>query len=356
MGSSKKSKRSQPFKKIALLVGGVGVICALYWGINLYNRVYRSNVDLKGEKVAHVCIPTGSDFNAAMATFKASGFIKDFDSFERYANARGYFKKVRPGRYKLTKGMSNHQILDIIQSGMQDPVKVSINNIRTKERLAAILGKYLEPDSTKIIALLNSDTVTAAYGLKPETIITLFVPNTYELYWNTTPEDLLARMKKESDSFWSKKSRQQKADSMGYSRDQVFTLASIVNSETNSVPEMPTIASVYLNRLKKGMLLQADPTVKFAVGDPTIRRILNKHLSFNSPYNTYMYKGLPPGPIAIPSISAIDAVLNSAKTDYLYFCAKADFSGVHAFAVTHDDHIKNAQAYQRALNERNIKK
>lgn len=356
MRKIRSSKKAHPFRKLVAAVGVVGLMVALVWGYNLYSRVYKPNVSLGGKKSVHVCIPTGSDFNAAMSIFKSSGYVKDFDSFERYANARGYYKKIRPGRYKIVKGMSNHKLLNMLQSGTQDPVQFSFNNIRTKERLAAVIGKYLEPDSLKMIALFNSDSITAKYGLTPETIITLFVPNTYELYWNLSAEDLLNRMKKESDTFWSKKNRQSKADSMGYTREQVFTLASIVNQETNYVPEMPTIAGVYLNRLKKGMLLQADPTVKFAVGDASIRRVLNKHLSFDSPYNTYRYKGLPPGPIAIPSIPAIDAVLNSKNTTYLYFCAKADFSGVHAFASTETEHNRNAQAYRQALNKRNIKK
>lgn len=356
MSSSKKSKGKHPLRRVVIAVGLVGVCAALIWGYVQYTRVYQNNVELGEKKSAYVCIPTGSDFASTMSIFKESSYIKDFDSFERYANVRGYFNKIRPGRYKLVKGMSNHRLLNMLQSGMQEPVRLAINNIRTKEKLASIIGKNLEPDSLKIITLLNSDSVAASLGMTPETIISLFIPNTYEMYWNISASDLIGRMKKEYDGFWSKKGRQHKADSMSLTREQVITVASIVDEETNYSPEMPTIAGVYLNRIKKGMLLQADPTVKFAIGDPTIRRILNRHLVFDSPYNTYKYKGLPPGPIALPSIEAIDAVLNSHKTDYLYFCAKADFSGAHAFATNEADHLKNAREYQAALNKRNIKK
>ncbi|WP_320052315.1 endolytic transglycosylase MltG [uncultured Acetobacteroides sp.] len=357
MASAKQKKPAKtPLKKIAITVAIAAFSIALFFGIRLYTRVLMPNVDLGGKKSAHILIPTGSDYNAVAAIFRQSGYIKNFNTFESYAEKKGYAQKVKPGRYKLVAGMSNRRLLNMLISGNQDPAQIYINNIRTKEKLASILGKQLEPDSLAIVTMLNSDSVAKSIGMTPETIISLFIPNTYELYWNVTPNDILKRMKKEYDKFWGEKNRQHKADSMGLSREQVITVASIVDEETNYVPEMNTIAGVYLNRLKKEMLLQADPTVKFAIGDPTIRRILNKHLSFDSPYNTYKYKGLPPGPIALPSIEAIDAVLNSAKTPYIYFCAKADFSGAHAFAVTKEEHEKNAQVYQAALNKRNIKK
>ena len=357
MGSAKqmKSKRT-PFKIIAIASAMAVFVIVAFFGIRLYSRVFMPNVDLGEKKSAHIFIPTGSDYNAVIIIFKQSGYIKDFDTFENYAEKKGYPQKVKSGRYKLVAGMSNRKLLNMLISGNQDPAQVYINNIRTKEKLSSILGKQLEPDSLAIITMLNSDSVAKSMGMTPETIISLFIPNTYEFYWNVTPDDILKRMKKEYDKFWSEKNRQHKADSMNLSREQVITIASIVDEETNYIPEMNTIAGVYLNRLKKGMLLQADPTVKFAIGDPTIRRILNKHLTFDSPYNTYKYQGLPPGPIALPSIEAIDAVLNSAKTPYIYFCAKSDFSGAHAFAVTKEEHEKNAQQYQAALNKRNIKK
>jgi UPF0755 protein len=357
MGSAKQRKSTKaPFKKIAAAAAIAVLAVGLFFGVKVYTRMLMPNVDLGGKKSAHLLIPTGSDYNAVVAIVKASGYIKNVGTFESYAEEKGYPKKVKPGRYKLVAGMNNRRLLNMLISGNQDPAQIYINNIRTKEKLASILGKQLEADSLTIITLLNSDSVAQSIGMTPETIISLFIPNTYEFYWNVSPADLIGRMRKEYDKFWSEKSRQQKAASMGLTREQVITVASIVDEETNYTPEMNTIAGVYLNRLKKGMLLQADPTVKFAIGDPTIRRILNKHLSFDSPYNTYKYQGLPPGPIALPSIEAIDAVLNNAKTPYLYFCAKADFSGAHAFAVTQEEHEKNAQVYQTALNKRNIKK
>lgn len=353
MGSVKQ-KRS--VKKIAVIVAVALFGVAMFFGLRLYTNMFMPNVDLKGDKHAHILIPTGSSYDDVIAILKEKGYIKNLERFQKYAEEKGYDKKVKPGRYKLISGMSNRRMLNMLISGSQDPARVYINNIRTKEKLASVLGKQLEPDSLAIVTMLNSDSVAQSIGMTPETIISLFIPNTYEFYWNVTPSEILSRMKKEYDGFWSKNQRQQKADSLGLTREQVITVASIVDEETNYTPEMNTIAGVYLNRLKKGMLLQADPTVKFAIGDPTIRRILNKHLTFDSPYNTYKYQGLPPGPIALPSIEAIDAVLNRANTPYLYFCAKADFSGAHAFAVTKEEHEKNAKLYQAALNKRNIKK
>lgn len=357
MTSSKKQKsKANAYKRIAIAAGTLGLVVAIVYGAMFYIKVLQPNVDLGDKKSAHILIPTGSDFNAVLAILKSDGYIVNLDRFTSYANERGYYKKIKPGRYKLVDGMSNRKLLNMLISGNQDPAQVYINNIRTKEKLASVLGKQLEPDSLAIITLLNSDSVARSIGMTSQTIISLFIPNTYEFYWNVTPSEILQRMKKEYDGFWKQNGRQQKADSLGLTREQVITVASIVDEETNYTPEMPTVASVYLNRLKKGMLLQADPTVKFAIGDPSIRRILNKHLAFDSPYNTYKYAGLPPGPIALPSIEAIDAVLKPAKTPFIYFCAKADFSGAHSFAVTKQEHETNARAYQAALNARNIKK
>lgn len=357
MGSAKKKKATKsPLAKIVMAIAAIGFAGVAIYGIRLYMLMFMGNVDLGDKKSAHVLIPTGSSYEAVMSILKKDGYIKNFDSFEKYAEQKGYSRKVKPGRYKLTNGMNNRTLVNMLIAGNQDPAQVYINNIRTKEKLASILGKQLEIDSLKVINMLNSDSVAKSIGMTPDNIISLFIPNTYEFYWNVSPAEIIKRMKKEYDAFWEKDLRQQKAAAMGLTREQVITVASIVDEETNYSPEMSTIAGVYLNRIKKDMLLQADPTVKFAIGDPTIRRILNKHLSFDSPYNTYKYKGLPPGPIALPSIEAIDAVLKNTPTPYLYFCAKADFSGAHAFAATKEEHEKNARTYQAALNQRNIKK
>ncbi|MDD2294171.1 MAG: endolytic transglycosylase MltG [Bacteroidales bacterium] len=259
---------------------------------------------------------------------------------------------IEPGLYQLKKGMNNKLIVRTLVNGWQTPTNLVISGyIRSRERLAAILGSKLEADSVSFITALNNETLMESYGFNNDTYLGMIIPNTYEVYWTITPVDLLDRMKKEYDNFWNEE-RVEKANLIGLSKDQVSTLAAIVIEESKYVPEQPTIAGVYMNRLKKGMPLQADPTVKFAINDPKVKRILQKHLQIDSPYNTYKYKGLPPGPITIPPVSALDAVLNYEHHNYIYFCAKATFDGQHNFASSYSQHLQNARAYQRAFTER----
>jgi UPF0755 protein len=241
----------------------------------------------------------------------------------------------------------------MLRSGRQEAVNLVFNNIRTNEQLAGKLGKQIEADSSSLIMFFNNPQLLADFNTSPEELRLLFIPNTYKIWWNTSPEKLMQRMKDEYEKFWNEE-REAKANEAGLSRKEVSIIASIVEEETNKKDERPTVASVYVNRVRKGMLLQADPTVKYAVGDFTIKRVLNKHLTIDSPYNTYKYTGIPPGPICIPSISSIDAVLENKQTDYLYFCAKEDFSGYHNFAKNLEDHLANARIYQKALNKRKI--
>ena len=251
--------------------------------------------------------------------------------------------------------MSINTLLNKLRSGNQDAQSVTIGKFRTKESLAGRLAKKFEFDSAQMLASMNDNELMQSFGLNSEQALALFVPNTYEFYWNTSPEDLLQRMSKESDRFWND-GRNKKLEATGLSRVQAIILASIVDEETNMNDEKANIASVYLNRLRKGMLLQADPTVKFALQDFSLRRILNKHLQYDSPYNTYIYKGLPPAPICIPSAASIDAVLENKNTNYYYFCAKEDFSGYHNFASSIEEHNINATKFRNALNQRKIYK
>ncbi len=271
------------------------------------------------------------------------------------ADSVGFAVKAKPGHYVLEKGMSRRAIRKMLERGLQTPVRLTFNNIRTLDRLAGALARQTEPDSLAWLAMLEEGPLADSLGFAPHTFLAMFIPNSYEVYWNTTPRRLAERMKKEYDRFWTPE-RLAKAEALNLTPVEVSTLASIVYEETKMSDEMPRVAGVYLNRLRRGMPLQADPTVKFAVGDPTIRRVLNRHLTVDSPYNTYLHRGLPPGPIAMPSIRTIDAVLNPEKHDYLYFCAAPDFSGYHLFARNLAAHNRNAQAYARALNQAGIRR
>jgi UPF0755 protein len=249
--------------------------------------------------------------------------------------------------------MSNNELINMLRSGRQEPVSLTFNNLRTEKQLAKRLDSQLEMDSKSIMEFFNSDSVAKAYGFDKYTLKCLFIPNTYEVYWNISVKDLFDRMQKEYNDFWSNK-RVRHAESLGMSKAEIITLASVVNEETRKDDEKKRIAGVYVNRLEKGMRLQADPTVVYAVGNFSIQRVLKKHYRIDSPFNTYKYGGLPPGPICFPEISSIDAVLNYEKHNYLYFCAKPDFSGYHNFAKTLKQHNRNAELYRRELNKRKI--
>ena len=266
-----------------------------------------------------------------------------------------YPNRVKAGKYRLEPDMNNRTLINKLGGGIQEPVKLRFENIRLKENFAAHLAQQLEPDSIAFINLLNDESLAASYGFDTANFFSMFVPNTYEFYWNTSAERFIERMQQEYEKFWNEQ-RREKAAGLNLSLQEVSTLASIVKGEALHVDEMPTIAGLYINRLRKGMLLQADPTVIFANNDFTIRRVLYRHLRTDSPYNTYLYRGLPPGPIMMPSIASIDAVLNHQQHNYIYMCAKDDFSGYHNFAVTQAEHSINARKFQQALNERNIKR
>ncbi|MBR3454333.1 MAG: endolytic transglycosylase MltG [Bacteroidaceae bacterium] len=273
-----------------------------------------------------------------------------FDLSAKLLRMKGHYK----GRYAVEPEASMMSVLRMVRNHAQSPVKVVVPSVRTMPDLAGRVAKQLMIDSTELVRLLTSDSVMASLGYDQQTFPGMMIPNTYEMYWDVSADNFLLRMKKENDNFWNKE-RQTKAQALGLNANQVATLASIVDSESAYNPEKPRIAGLYINRIKKGMLLQSDPTVIYAIGDFTIRRVLNRHLEVDSPYNTYKYKGLPPGPIRIPSIAGLDAVLNHENNNYLYMCAKEDFSGSHNFAVTYAEHQANARRYVKALNERGIK-
>lgn len=319
----------------------------------LVKAIFSSNVLVGGGEIAYINVHTGSDFDDLKQLLYNKGLIKNRWTFEWLATQQGLSKSVKPGRYKLRKGMSNFELVRILAGGRQEPVRVVINSVRTKEQLAHKISSQIEADSVELLKLLNNSEFLGCFGVKPETAFLLIIPNTYELWWNTSARTFITRMASESEKFWNSE-RKQKATQIGLTRAEVVTLASIIEQETNQNDEKPRIAGVYINRLKKGWPLQADPTLKFAHGDWSIRRITGYHMLIDSPYNTYKYSGLPPGPICLPSISSIDAVLNYERHNYLFFCARDDLSGYHVFSNTYEQHMQNAARYQRALNRRGI--
>lgn len=298
---------------------------------------------------------TNDTYTDVLHRIRTDKIVKDPVLFDYAAKAMNYQDNINPGKYKLTPGMSNRTLIGNLRGGYQEAVKLRFANIRLKENLAGLLGSNFQADSAQFSALLNNAGVAEQYGFTEDNFYTMFIPNTYEIYWNTSPDKVIERLNEEYKKFWTPE-RLEKAKAQNLTPQEVSVLASIVRGEALHNDEMPMIAGLYLNRLKKGMLLQADPTVIYANNDFTIRRVLNKHLTIDNPYNTYRYKGLPPGPINMPPIVAIDAVLNPAKHDYIYMCAKEDFSGYHAFATTVAEHLVNARKFQKALDDRNIKK
>jgi len=344
-----KMKKS-PIRKYIILSTIFIIIIILIISSNTYKRIYSSNIN-KGSY--YLYITTGSEFKDVVETLKQDSILKDLNSFIWLAEKKNYPNHVYPGRYKIDSMMNNNDIIDKLRSGFQDPVRLVFNSTRTREQLAGKVSKQIEADSLSLIRLFYSDTMISKYGFKPETFTCIFLPNTYEVWWNISAEKFIERMHKEYLQFWNDE-RKEKAAKLNLSPEEITTLASIVDEETYFNDEMPSVAGLYINRLRKRMHLQADPTLKFALGDFTIKRVLNIHKQIDSPYNTYKRYGLPPGPISIPSISAIDAVLNYESHSYLYMCAKPDFSGYHNFAKTLSQHNINAREYQRALNKERI--
>jgi len=331
---------------IAAIVGG-------FYAYHIYKNMYTSNVIIPDKGEVHLYLPSNASYSELTDSLLALNVLQDADGFQWLAGKKSLPETFSSGHYILRDGMSNNEIINTIRAGRQVPVKVVFHNVRTVEELAGIISGQLELDSAGMASLLNDNNYISSLGYTKETIPALFIPNTYEFYWTTNAEEFISRMQKEHDRFWNE-SRMEKAVRAGLSPIEISTLASIIDEETSKNDEKSKIAGVYINRLKRGIPLQADPTIKFALGDPTIKRVLSSYLTIDSPYNTYKNAGLPPGPIRIPSIAAMEAVMNYQKHEYLYFCAKADFSGYHAFAKTLTQHLRNAKKYQQALNKKRI--
>lgn len=329
---------------VLLIIGLIGA----YW---VYGIIFKDNI--KFSEPTSLYIKTATNYNDLKDQLKNIDALNSWTGFEMLAEKMNLDNNIHPGHYVINETLSNVALVRKLRGGHQDPVKVTFNKHRTIEDLANTLSQQIEPDSAAFVTLLKDSIYLKQHNLDSTTILAHFIPNTYEVYWNTSAEKFTEKMMKASNTFWNDE-RLAKADSLNLSKLEVITLASIVEEETNKTDELGRVAGVYLNRLKKGWHLQADPTVKFAVNDFTLKRILNKHLKTDSPYNTYKVTGLPPGPICLPSTKTINAVLNAEKHNYMYFCAKEDFSGYHNFSQTLAGHNANARKYHKALNKRKI--
>ncbi|MFA7081712.1 MAG: endolytic transglycosylase MltG [Bacteroidales bacterium] len=306
-----------------------------------------AKVDIFDEKV-YLYISPNTQSSEVVKTIESQNIIFNSVAFKLYSTVFKY-NKVYSGRYEIEKGMSVAKLVKKLSRGQQSPIRLIIGKSRTKEIFAQTISNELAITKKELLDKMNDNKFLNEFGVDSVSVISLFIPNTYELYWNISAQEFIIRMHKEQEKFWKK--REDKLKEIGYNKLEVMTIASIVEEETNQNAEKPIVAAVYINRLKKGMLLQADPTVKFALGDFTIKRIIGSMLGVNSPYNTYKNTGLPPSPICIPSISSIDAVLNYQKNDFIFFCAREDFSGYHNFTADVQEHYSNARKYHKALNQ-----
>lgn len=348
--ANKKNSSAKRTSRATWIRRSIVIACALIAGVAVYiaYRVFGPNTKAFGDK-KYFYVRTGSSYSDVLDGLEAQEVIRSRNSFNWVARELGYPTRVKAGRYQIKRGMSNFEIVKLLRSGRQAPVQLVITKIRTKDDFVRKICNNLEADSTALRVLMKDQIYLRQFGLDSNTVMCAIMPNTYEYYWNTSAETAFTKLEKAREDFWTEE-RKTKARNLGLSMNEVTILAAIVEEETNKNDEKPLVSSVYLNRYRKGMRLQADPTVKFALQDFALKRIRENHTLFDSPYNTYRYSGLPPGPICTPSTKTLDAVLNTPDTDYLYFCARSDFSGYHAFASSYKEHLQNAHKYQAALN------
>ena len=310
---------------------------------------------LSPTETTYLYIDNDDNIDSIQTKLKATDAGISMTAFNFMARIKGYEQRIRPGRFEVSDKLNTLQLFRNIQNHHSIPINVLIPSVRNLNLLAGRLSSVLMADSLSLIQQFYDAETLEKMGYTRETIPALFIPNTYEIYWETSPKQLMRRMNQENKLFWNNQERAQKAEKIGMTKNEVVTLASIVDSETANNGEKARIAGLYMNRLHRNILLQSDPTVIFAIGDFSIRRVPGQMLQTSSSYNTYKVSGLPPGPIRIPSIAGIDAVLNYEHHSFLYMCAKEDFSGTHNFATTYNEHLVNARKYVKELNKRGIR-
>ena len=340
------TKKKKVFLIIFVVIALLAVI-AFVFGKKYRDFIFAANVSVESE-LAYIYIPNGSDYEDLLVILEESGYIEDMESFKQVAEWKKYQSPVKAGRYEIHDGMSNNELINLLRSGNQTPVKLSFIGLRTLPILAGKVAVYIEADSTTIADILMDPETAKKYGFNQQTFPAMFIPNTYEFYWNTSAEKFVERMAEEFNKFWNE-DRMSKATKLGMSQSEVSTLASIIENETQHNPEKPRIAGVYINRLNDGWRLESCPTVIYAIGDWSMTRVLNSDLEVESPYNTYRNDGLPPGPISVPSISSIDAVLNYEKHDYYFMHANPDLTKTHVFAKTNAQHEAYQRKYKQAM-------
>ena len=343
-------------KKIITIAAVVLITLLMIYGFVLLNQIFSANTKFEDKEV-YVYVPTDSKYEDVQKIL--APYVEKMDRFDLVANKRGYDDNVIPGRFLLTKGMNSYALVKTMR--LNSAVKLAFNNQERVEDLAGRVGSQIEADSVSLLKSFKDSIFLKENGFNEDNVIAMFIPNTYEIYWNTTAVKFRDKMIKEYRNFWTKE-RIAKADKQGLTPVEATTLASIVHKESVKKDERPRIAGVYLNRLRAGMPLQADPTVIFAMKkksndfEQVIKRVFYNDLTMNHPYNTYMNTGLPPGPIAMPDITALEAVLNPEKNDYIYFCASVERFGYHEFAVTLEEHNKNAKKYSEWINSQGVKR
>lgn len=348
------AKNGSFLKKIIIVLILGALALGGYWA---YLNVFKSNVHLDGKKFTYIYIKTGANLEDVLDELYSENIIEDHESFEWVAKKMKLEESIIPGKYRIGAEMSNRSIIKMIKAGKQEKVKLFLNSqIRTKEEFINYISGKLEIENVELEEYCANDAILSEkYKINSDNFMSFIVPETYEVNWTTHIDELFKLLKSSYDQVWTKE-KLAKAKSIGYSPDEVTTLASIVQGESAIKSEQQKIAGVYVNRLKQGMKLQADPTIVFANGNFEVQRVLAIDKQIDSPYNTYMYKGLPPGPICLVNTSTIDAVLNYTKHNYTYFCAKPDFSGYSNYTNDYNVHMKNAADYQAALNNKGIKR
>lgn len=342
-------------KKILVIIALLGLVGLAGFSWYIYDVIFSPNTGFSEETV-EVYIPTGATYPEVSELLEPH--LENKEEFDIVAQKKGYTNNIKPGRFILKKGMNNNEIINTLRS-TNEPVWVTFNNQERLEDLAGRIASQIEADSTALLESMKDTAFLNKYGFGDRTALSMYIPNKYQFFWNTSAEEFRERMKTEYDRFWTEK-RLIRAEELGLTPHEVMVIASIVQKETAKVDERPKVAGVYINRIKKGWKLEADPTVIYALKDKLqnfdtiIKRVLYADLTLDSPYNTYKYRELPPGPITMPDISSIDAVLNYEDHDYFYFVADVENFGYHKFAKTLSQHNANKRAYVRWINEQRI--
>ena len=343
-------------KKIITIVSVVLISVLMIYGLILLNQIFSANTKFT-EKEVYVYVPTDATYDDVKKI--VAPYVENINRFDLVASKRGYDENVVPGRFLLTKDMNSYAIVKAMR--LNSPVKLAFNNQERVEDLAGRVGSQIEADSLSLLTSFKDSIFLKDNGFNEENVLAMFIPNTYEVYWNTSAVKFRDKMIKEYRNFWTKE-RVAKAEKQGLTPIDAIILASIVHKESVKKDERPRIAGVYLNRLRAGMPLQADPTVIYAIKkksndfEQVIKRVFYKDLTMSHPYNTYNNLGLPPGPIAMPDITALEAVLAPEKNDFIYFCASIDRFGYHEFAATYEEHTKNAKKYSDWINSQDVKR